>query len=47
MKLFDEAVLLVGGMGGWYWRALPVPMSVKVTGSFPRIVLSNRCIIKC
>jgi hypothetical protein len=47
MKVFDEAVLLVGGTGGQYGQGPPVPMPVKVTGGCPRIVLSPRCIIKC
>jgi hypothetical protein len=46
VKVFDEAVLLEGGTGGRY-RALPVPIPVKVLGSCPRIVLSPRRIIKC
>ena len=47
VKVFDEAVLLAGGTGGRYRRALLVPMPIKATGSCPRIVLSPRCIIKC
>jgi hypothetical protein len=47
VKVFDEAVLLMGGMGERYGQGPPVPMPVKVTGGFPRIVLSPRCIIKC
>jgi hypothetical protein len=47
VKVFDEAVLLEGGTGGRYERALPVLMPVKAARSCHRIILSPRYIIKC
>jgi hypothetical protein len=46
VNVFDEAVLLAGGMVRWYRRTLPVTMPVKLLGSCPQIVLSPRRIIK-